>query len=245
MKTKAKIAFDYAVDIVALIVLMGVCVIVGAAIGYTDAWKEARAMEAAERAREAIINPYETPNNITVYPEESAAESRVEPVFIAAKTEYITPTEKDLTPTEKDIAPTGDDLPPVGQGLSEDDVFCLAAVIYQEAGGDFCSDDTRRMVADVVLNRVEDERFPDTVRGVLEDAPNGALQYGVFALTGVCFPAKADQECEKTAVMRAWDIAYGIAAGEHSELYGGGYVWQSEYVQSADSFCQDGIWFGR
>ena len=145
----------------------------------------------------------------------------------------------------------GDSLPPDEDAktekryLSEDDVYCLAAAIYQEAGGDCCSDSTRIMVADVILNRVADDRYPDTIRGVLEDAPGGALQYGRFALTGVCFPEKAETEAEKDAVKRAWFTAYEIAAGEHSELYGAGYIFQAEFEQGSDCIWKDGICFAK
>lgn len=125
--------------------------------------------------------------------------------------------------------------------LQEDDIYCLACVIYQEAGADFCSDETRRMVADVVLNRVEDERYPDTIRGVLEEY----AQYGYFWRDGVGFPVRAETEAEKTAVQRAYNIAYGIAAGEHSELYGKGYIYQAEFSQGWDCVWQDGICFGK
>lgn len=128
---------------------------------------------------------------------------------------------------------------------SEDDVFCLAAVIYQEAGGDACSDETRRMVADVVLNRVFDDRFPNTIREVLEDAPGGALQYGRFALTGVCFPAAAKNECEQHAVERAYRIANEVLDGEHTELFENGYIWQAEFAQGSGCVWQDGICFGK
>ena len=125
--------------------------------------------------------------------------------------------------------------------LSEDDVYCIAAAIYQEAGADFCSDETRRMVADVVLNRVEDERYPDTIREVLEQY----AQYGFFWRDGVGFPARANTEEEKAAVQRAYDLAYGIAAGEHSELYGAGYIFQAEFQQGWDCVWQDGMCFGK
>lgn len=127
---------------------------------------------------------------------------------------------------------------------SEDDLFCLAAVIYQEAGGNECSDETRRMVADVVLNRVESDGFQNNIRAVLEDAPNGKLQYGTFALTGVEFPPRAEQEREKDAVRRAYDVAKSVLDGNHSELYGNGYIWQAEFCQGI-GFWQDGIFFGR
>ena len=57
-----------------------------------------------------------------------------------------------------------------------EDVEMLACVIYQEAGGDACSDECRMYVGDVVLNRVADSRFPDTIEGVL----TAKFQYGTF-----------------------------------------------------------------
>lgn len=124
---------------------------------------------------------------------------------------------------------------------TEDDVYCLAAVIYQEAGSDICSDDTRYKVADVVLNRVLDDRFPNTIRDVLEER----MQYGMFWSTGVCFPERSNYECEASAVQRAYDIAYDVLGGNHSDIYGNGYVFQAEFGQGTDGFWQDGIYFGR
>ena len=86
---------------------------------------------------------------------------------------------------------------------TEDDLFCMAAVIYNEAGGDACSDDTRRMVGYVVLNRVNDARFPDTIREVLE----AKGQYGRFSVTGVKFANRSSLPQEQHAVERAYQIA--------------------------------------
>lgn len=72
-------------------------------------------------------------------------------------------------------------------------VEMLACGIYQEAGGDECSDDTRRKVGDVMLNRVEDSRFPDTLEAVLT-APG---QYGRFSKTGIVWPERAKNPGEK------------------------------------------------
>lgn len=132
------------------------------------------------------------------------------------------------------------------QEYTEDDIFCLAAVIYQEAGGDACSDDNRYYVADVVLNRVEDPRFPNSIREVLEDAPGGYMQYGRFSVTGVCFPERANSEYEKHAVERAYRIAEDVlVGGNHSELYGQGYVYQAEFVQGNEGFWLEGTYFGK
>lgn len=117
----------------------------------------------------------------------------------------------------------------------------LACGIYQEAGGDECSDDTRRKVGDVMLNRVRDKRFPYTLEAVLT-APG---QYGRFSKTGVVWPERAGNPGEKHAVERAYRIAEELLSGQHSELYGQGYVWQAEFEQGSEGFWQDGIYFGR
>lgn len=117
----------------------------------------------------------------------------------------------------------------------------LAVAIYQEAGSDWISDETRRMVADVVLNRVMDDRFPDTIEGVLTQP----WQYGRFCETGICWPERASQAGEQAAVERARRIAEEVLSGEHSALYGEGYVFQAEFGQGAEGFWQDGLYFGR
>lgn len=48
------------------------------------------------------------------------------------------------------------------QSYTEEELEILSIIVYQEAGGNACSDDTRRLVAQVFINRVNDERFPDT-----------------------------------------------------------------------------------
>lgn len=122
-----------------------------------------------------------------------------------------------------------------------DMVEMLACGIYNEAGGDECSDETRRYVGDVMLNRVDDDRFPDTLEKVLT-AP---LQYGRFATTGIVWPERAKNPGEKHAVERAYRIAEELLSGQHSELYGQGYVWQAEFEQGTEGFWQDGLYFGK
>lgn len=120
-------------------------------------------------------------------------------------------------------------------------VEMLACVIYQEAGGDECSEECRFNVADVALNRVGDPRFPDTLEAVLT-APG---QYGRFSVTGIIWPERAGNPGEKHAVERAYDIARRVLSGEHGALFGQGYVWQAEFEQGKNGFWLDGIYFGR
>ncbi len=122
-----------------------------------------------------------------------------------------------------------------------EEVELLAIAIYCEAGADSLSDGTRRMVGDVILNRVADGRYPDTVAAVLTQK----AQYGRFHWTGVVWPARAQNAGEAHAVARAREIARSLLMGEHSELYAAGYIFQAEFRQGKDWIQSDGIWFGR
>lgn len=117
----------------------------------------------------------------------------------------------------------------------------LALIIYQEAGGDACCDECRYRVADVVLNRVASDRFPNSIYEVLTQYG----QYGRLSWTGLVWPERASYECEAHAVERAYRIAEDVLNGNHSELYGEGYIWQSEFIQSRDNIYHCGHYFGR
>lgn len=122
-----------------------------------------------------------------------------------------------------------------------EDLEMLACMIYQEAGGDACSDECRINVGDVALNRVADSRFPDTLEAVLT-APG---QYGRFSKTGIVWPERATNPGEKHAVERAYEIARQLLSGNHGDLWGKGYVWQAEFEQGTEGFWLDGVYFGR
>lgn len=125
--------------------------------------------------------------------------------------------------------------------ISEDDVELLACVIYQEAGSDAVCDDCRRRVADVVLNRVESEYFPDTIYEVLMQPS----QYGAYSMTGIVWPERASYETEAHAVERARRIAREVLSGQHSDLYGDGYIWQAGFEQGSQGFWDCGMYFGK
>ena len=132
---------------------------------------------------------------------------------------------------------------PPYSGWSDGEIEMLACAIYQEAGGDACCDLCRHRVGDVILNRMEDDRFPDTVEEVL----TAYRQYGRYYWTGVVWPDRAENPGEAHAVARAWETARDVLSGEHSDLYGQGYIYQAEFEQGADViYCEDcGIYFGR
>lgn len=223
-------------------VILAICaglILLGMAVGYNEAMVKYTSVILLPEPSE--VHTAQTAQAVTEcqqldFKSEEKKVVRIEPVLISAV------VDEQVDAVVESVDETVDLETPA---YTDDDVYCLAAVIYQEAGSDSCSDETRYMVADVVLNRVADDRFPDSVRDVLEDAPGGCLQYGRFAITGVCFPERAELESEKHAVQRAWYIAREIAAGEHSDLYGNGYIWQAEFGQGTDQIWADGICFGK
>ena len=113
----------------------------------------------------------------------------------------------------------------------------MALVIYQEAGGDACDDETRLMVGTVVMNRVADERFPDTIEDVLLQKG----QYGRFYWTGLVWPERAGKEVEQHAVARAYECAERILQGERA--LPADVVWQSEHIQGYVVEERDGLYF--
>lgn len=135
--------------------------------------------------------------------------------------------------------------PPVEEetetAVNSDELEMLACVIYQEAGSDAICNECRYRVADVVLNRVADSRFPNSIYGVLTQKN----QYGSFYWTGVVWPSRASNSGEKNAVNRAYAVAEDILNGNHSALYGNGYVWQAGFVQGSDNVYCCGHYYGR
>ena len=122
---------------------------------------------------------------------------------------------------------------------TEEELEMLALVIYQEAGGDACSDDTRLKVGTVVMNRVADDRFPDTIEEVLLQE----RQYGRLHWTGLVWPKRAELPQEAHAVTRAYAIAERVLTGER--VLPEDVIFQSEYIQGEIVAEQDGFYFCR
>lgn len=129
---------------------------------------------------------------------------------------------------------------PTEPAYSEEDLEMLALVIYQEAGGDACSDETRLMVGNVVMNRVASDLFPDTIEEVLLQK----RQYGRLHWTGLVWPERASQSVEAHAVARAYECAERVLEGEL--LLPEDVIWQAEFKQGTEIVAQqDGFYFCR
>lgn len=124
-----------------------------------------------------------------------------------------------------------------GTAYTDEELELLACAIYCEAGGDACTDETRRMVGEVILNRVADPRFPDTIEGVLTQKS----QYGRFHWTGVVWPSRAAHEPE--AVERAYRCAEAVLT--EPRLLPEDVVFQAEFVQGEIVAQAPGYYFCR
>lgn len=119
---------------------------------------------------------------------------------------------------------------------TDQELEMLALVIYQEAGSDACSDTVRQMVGEVVLNRVADDRYPDTLEAVLTER----AQYGLLHCTGLVWPERAGYASEAHAVERAYDIAEKLLSGSVERLLPEDVVFQAEFTQGTEVVAQDG-----
>lgn len=122
--------------------------------------------------------------------------------------------------------------------FTDEELEILALVIYQEAGGDKCSDDTRRKVGSVFLNRVNSPQFPNT----FQEVATQRRQYGTLYLTGLKWPNRASLDGEAHAVDRAYAIAEELLT--NGSILPENVIWQSEFVQGDGIYCyQDEIYF--
>ena len=143
-------------------------------------------------------------------------------------------------PQEPDIVPL-EDVEPVPK-YTEAELEALALVIYQEAGADACSNETRYMVGTVVLNRVADDRFPDTLEEVLLQD----WQYGRLCVTGLLWPERASRPGEAHAVERAYRQARELLDGTVTDVLPADVCFQAEFRQGSETVAEsDGFYFCR
>jgi spore germination cell wall hydrolase CwlJ-like protein len=117
------------------------------------------------------------------------------------------PTAKPIQKTEKP-APTKS----TAREYISSDLNLLAAIVHQEARG--CSDEIQLLVANVVINRVNDPRFPNTIRGVI-------YQKGQYSGAGSLGSVSPNADCIRNAKR--------VLAGER--FCPAKVVWQAEFRQ--------------
>lgn len=105
---------------------------------------------------------------------------------------------------------------------TQEDLELLAHVIYAEAGSDYCTDEMRYGVGSVVLNRVEDECFPDTLYNVI-------YQKGQYQCTW-------DGNIDKTPDERSYRIAQDLL--NNGSIFPSDVVYQAEFKQGSGVYSK-------
>lgn len=155
---------------------------------------------------------------------------------------YVQPTLTPHEPVENIVETVEDSLvhsdPLPDKTYTDEELEILALIVYQEAGGDRVSDDTRRLVAQVFLNRVNDSRFPDS----FYEVATAERQYGRLYWTGIVWPDRASSQSEAHAVERAYTIAQEVLESDEP-ICPEGVIFQAEFVQGEIYAEQDGMYF--
>lgn len=160
----------------------------------------------------------------------------------AEKSVYVQPSHDVREPVENIVETVEDSLvhsdPLPDKTYTDEELEILALIVYQEAGGDRVSDDTRRLVAQVFLNRVNDSRFPDS----FYEVATAERQYGRLYWTGIVWPERASSQAEAHAVERAYKIAQEVLESDEP-VCPAGVIFQAEFVQGDIYAEQDGMYF--
>lgn len=183
-------------------------------------------------------------------PDPDQAEQKQQTYLAQAATPEILPRKAETAPELTITSPMKETTPPAEAAtivteppteptFTIEELDMLALVIYQEAGADYCSDDTRLMVGTVVMNRIADPRFPDTMHEVVTEK----RAYGRLHWTGAVWPDRASYPEETHAVERAYTIAERILLGERTLPED--VIFQSEYIMGEIVAHSDGIYFCR
>ena len=157
------------------------------------------------------------------------------PVYVQPNHAVHEPVENIVETVEESLVHS-DPIP--DKTYTDEELDILALIVYQEAGGDNVSDDTRRLVAQVFLNRVNDSRFPDSFYEVATQE----RQYGRLYWTGIVWPERASSQAEAHAVERAYKIAQEVLESDEP-IFPEGVIFQAEFVQGDIYAQQDGMYF--
>lgn len=119
------------------------------------------------------------------------------------------------------------------------ELMCLVAAIFFEARGE--PHVGQELVAEVVMNRVEHERFPDTVCDVVYEPKAFSFTHDGLSDDPKKYTAKEDQRMYRKSLILAKDYLDGYRVGVSSTHY------HTHYVDPfwADHFDLDGVFGGH
>lgn len=174
----------------------------------------------------------ETKTKETPKKETSVEEKTVAPETVPAKTEKPAEVKKAETKDVTTEPVTTETTELSKSSYTEDDLFYLAAAVCREAGGS--SEEIQLLVANVVINRVNSSRYPNTIYGVLTQR----MQYGTMWKYGISFPKWADQNVKD----QCYSVARRILEGER--VCPANVVFQAEFKQGSGVYKEfDGFYF--
>ena len=148
---------------------------------------------------------------------------KVEPVKTAEAQIVYTPQvitleTADDTQTEPEADPEPD------AGFTDAELAMLAGVVHAEAGNQ--DEIGRRLVADVVLNRLDDDRFPNTLAGVIMQDNQFGDPAGYTEADMAAVQKELGQRLDDTVLWfrTGYYHKYGVAMYQHGDHYfsGGG-----------------------
>ena len=181
----------------------------------------------------------------TEIPTEGEEVIKSEEASLEAPTEETTPEETEEVleePAETEEEAEAEEVISVASdnsyGLGEQEYQILLKIVEAEAGGE---DTTGKMlVANVVMNRVESSRFPDTVKGVVFQKSGGLYQFSPVA-NGRYYRVTVSEETRKAVekVLRGKDESQGAL------YFVNRYAANTEYMNWFDRRCTSLFSYGR
>ncbi|RTR05944.1 cell wall hydrolase [Halomonas nitroreducens] len=140
------------------------------------------------------------------------------------------------TPAAAIDKPEAQAVDPAGEAPLDDPITCLARSIYWEARGEDVAD--MEAVANVVMNRLGDSGFPDTVCGVVrQGSEQGACQFSWWC------DGRVDEADEDSAYAQAKEIARRALNQQLGDRTGGALYfhhrsvrpsWAAEFAKTVD-----------
>lgn len=125
-------------------------------------------------------------------------------------------------------APPGyDKYGELAEEIYQDDLGLLACLVWAEAENQDLYG--KELVADVVLNRMDSSRFPDTIREVIFEkyqfsaVENGRLDKAYYNVTQDCYTAVANEFLDRNDSEALFFSAGGYSCGTPAYKYGDHY----------------------
>jgi len=129
-----------------------------------------------------------------------------------------------LPATQMASLTTGTDKPePKKIDLSDADFNCLVQAVYFEAGQEI--PEGQRAVADVILNRVNDPRFPKTVCDVIHDSNSKGCQFSWWC------DGKSDATPDADRWATAKQAVNDVLDGVYPDATGGALFFHARFVR--------------